>query len=164
MSEQAAEATQEAPDTAVDEASETETDWKTEAEKWKSLSRKNEDAAKANATKAKEYDAFLESQKTEQQKSEEAAKQLAADRAVLASENAKLKAALKHGLSDEDLELLGDGTPEQIETRAEKLAARLGDRKPAVPSSSSLARVNQNTVKSSTGDQFADFFSTQLSS
>ncbi len=35
---------------------ETGTDWKAEAEKWKSLSRKNEEASKANAEKAKRAD------------------------------------------------------------------------------------------------------------
>ena len=144
MSETATEAATENLEPTEIAEPETEPDWKSEAEKWKSLSRKNEDAAKSNATKAKEYDAYVESQKTEQQKSEEAARQLAAERAELASENAKLKAALKYGLSDEDLELLGDGSPEQIETRAEKLAARLGGQKPAGPSSSSLSRVNLN--------------------
>lgn len=128
-----------------DAGSETEPDWKAEAEKWKSLSRKNEDAAKSNATKAKEYDAYVESQKTEQERAADAVKTLSGERELLASENAKLKAALKYGLSDEDLELLGDGSPEQIETRAEKLAARLGGQKPAGPSSSSLNRVNSTT-------------------
>lgn len=147
-----------------DAASETETDWKAEAEKWKSLSRKNEDAAKSNATKAKEYDAYVESQKTEQERTADTVKSLTETNTGLASENAKLRAALKYGLSDEDLELLGDGSPEQIATRAEKLSARLGSQKPAGPSSPALGRVNSQTVKGSTGDQFADFFTKQLSS
>lgn len=141
MSETVTEATENL-EPSEDAGSETEPDWKAEAEKWKSLSRKNEDAAKSNATKAKEYDAYVESQKTEQERAADAVKTLAGEKASLASENAKLKAALKYGLSDEDLELLGDGSPEQIETRAEKLAARLGTQKPAGPSSSSLGRVN----------------------
>lgn len=141
MSETVTEATENL-EPSEDAGSETEPDWKTEAEKWKSLSRKNEDAAKSNATKAKEYDAYVESQKSEQERAADAVKTLSGEKASLASENAKLKAALKYGLSDEDLELLGDGSPEQIETRAEKLAARLGTQKPAGPSSSSLNRVN----------------------
>lgn len=163
MSEAVTEATENLVPT-EDAGSETEPDWKAEAEKWKSLSRKNEDAAKSNATKAKEYDAYVESQKTEQERAADAVKTLSGERELLASENAKLKAALKYGLSDEDLELLGDGSPEQIETRAEKLSARLGSQKPAGPSSSSLNKVNTNPVKGTTGDQFADFFTNQLSS
>lgn len=144
MSETVTEATEnlEPPE---DAGSETEPDWKTEAEKWKSLSRKNEDAAKSNATKAKEYDAYVESQKSEQERAADAVKTLSGENASLATDNAKLKAALKYGLSDEDLELLGDGSPEQIETRAEKLAARIGAQKPAGPSSSALGRVNSGT-------------------
>lgn len=163
MSETVTEATENL-EPSEDASSETEPDWKSEAEKWKSLSRKNEDAAKSNATKAKEYDAYVESQKTEQERAADAVKTLSGERELLASENAKLKAALKYGLSDEDLELLGDGSPEQIETRAEKLAARLGPQKPAGPSSTALGRVNSQTVKGTTGAQFADFFTKQLSS
>ena len=48
-----------------------------------------------------------------------------ADRAE--SEAARLRAAIKHGLTSDDLDLLGEGTPEEIEARAERLAKRLGD-------------------------------------
>ena len=43
-------------------------DWKAEAEKWKALSRQNEDRAKANADKAKRFDAIEEQSKSEMQK------------------------------------------------------------------------------------------------
>ncbi|MDF7641732.1 hypothetical protein PT279_09065 [Bifidobacterium sp. ESL0784] len=49
------------------------TDWKAEAEKWKSLSRKNEAQAKSNADKARQFDEFQESQKTELQKAQDEA-------------------------------------------------------------------------------------------
>lgn len=45
-----------------------------EVEKWKALSRKNEEKAKANAAKAKDYDALVASQQTEQEKAVAAAK------------------------------------------------------------------------------------------
>jgi hypothetical protein len=97
-------------------------DWQAEAEKWKSFARKHEDAAKANAEKAKRLDEFEESQKTEQQKFADAA----AKAAETAAELARVKAAVKHGLSEEDLDLLGThGTPEEIDARAERLAARI---------------------------------------
>lgn len=60
--------------------------------------------------------------------------------------------------------LLTGNTEEELEAAADALIAFRGEQKPAVPSSTSLGRVNKNTVKGSTGDQFADFFTTQLSS
>lgn len=50
-----------------------------------------------------------------------------ADEAEL--EVARLRAVIKHRLTEEDLELLGGGTPDEIEERAEKLAQRLGEKK-----------------------------------
>ena len=60
--------------------------------------------------------------------------------------------------------LLTGSTAEELEAAADALIAFRGESKVAGPSSSSLNRVNTNTVKGSTGDQFADFFTTQLSS
>jgi hypothetical protein len=60
--------------------------------------------------------------------------------------------------------LLTGGTQEELEAAADALIAFRGEQKPAGPSSTSLGRVNQNTVKGSTGDQFAEFFTNQLSS
>lgn len=101
-------------------------DWQAEAEKWKTFARKHEDAAKANADKAKRFDEFEESQKTELQKAADAAAQAKAEADATRAELARVQAAVKHGLSEDDLELLGThGTPEEIEARAEKLAARL---------------------------------------
>jgi hypothetical protein len=102
-----------------------EKDWQAEAEKWKSFARKHEDAAKANADKAKRFDEFEESQKTELQKAADAAAAAKADADATRAELARMQAAVKHGLSEDDLDLLGThGTPDEIEARAEKLAAR----------------------------------------
>lgn len=60
--------------------------------------------------------------------------------------------------------LLTGSTAEELEAAADALIAFRGEQKPAGPSSSSLSRVNTNTVKGSTGDQFADFFQSTLSS
>jgi len=60
--------------------------------------------------------------------------------------------------------LLTGSTQEELEAAADALIAFRGEQKPAGPSSTSLSRVNQNVVKGSTGDQFADFFTNQLSS
>lgn len=103
-----------------------EKDWKAEAEKWKAFARKHEDTAKANAEKAKRLDEFEESQKSELQKAADAAAAAKADADATRAELARLQAAVKHSLSEEDLELLGThGTPDEIEARAQKLAARL---------------------------------------
>ncbi|WEV41632.1 hypothetical protein OZX57_06480 [Bifidobacterium sp. ESL0682] len=67
------------PATGAEDATGTEsqnaevTDWKAEAEKWKAMSRKNEAQAKSNADKAKQFDEFQESQKTELQKAQDEA-------------------------------------------------------------------------------------------
>lgn len=103
-----------------------EKDWKAEAEKWKAFARKHEDTAKANAEKAKRFDEFEESQKTELQKAADAAAAAKAEADATRAELARMQAAVKHQLSEEDLELLGShGTPEEIDARAERLAARL---------------------------------------
>ena len=60
--------------------------------------------------------------------------------------------------------LLTGSTQEELEAAADALLAFKGEQKSAGPSSTSLSRVNQNVVKGSTGDQFADFFTNQLSS
>lgn len=60
--------------------------------------------------------------------------------------------------------LLTGSTQEELEAAADALLAFRGEQKPAGPSSSSLNRVNTNTVKGTTGDQFADFFTSKLSS
>lgn len=41
-------------------------------------------------------------------------------------ELARLRAAMKHGLAEDDLDLLGSGTPDEIEARAARLAERIG--------------------------------------
>jgi ATPase subunit of ABC transporter with duplicated ATPase domains len=59
--------------------------------------------------------------------------------------------------------LLTGSTQEELEAAADALIAFRAEQKTAGPSSTSLGRVNKNTVKGSTGEQFADFFN-QLSS
>lgn len=123
-------ATDTTPEAIADQPTETATvedkDWQAEAEKWKSFARKHEDAAKANADKAKRFDEFEESQKTEQQKLSDKAAAAEAKASMTEAELARVKAAVKHGLTEDDLELLGaHGTPEEIDARAEKLAARI---------------------------------------
>ena len=46
----------------------------------------------------------------------------------------QLRAALRHGLDIEDVDLLGTGTEDEIEARAKRLADRLGSAQPTAPS------------------------------
>jgi hypothetical protein len=103
--------------------------WREKAQKheklWKAstIDPKELDALRARAKRADEFD---ESQKTEQQKLTDKAAKAEAETATTRGELAVMRAAVKHGLSADDLELLGThGTPEEIDARAEKLAARL---------------------------------------
>ncbi|WP_280455651.1 hypothetical protein [Nocardia brasiliensis] len=72
----------------------------------------------------KEYEAAQEAAKTEAQREREradAAEKLAADREAEAN---LLRAASKHKIPEEDWDLLGSGTPEELDARAAKLASR----------------------------------------
>jgi len=104
-----------------------------ELAKWKQLARKHEEQAKKNADAASR----LEELEKQQSDASELSKQLqeARDEAEKKDfEIARLTAALNHGLSADDLDLLGTGTPEEITKRAERLAERLSP-EPVVPSS-----------------------------
>lgn len=87
-------------------------------------SRKWETRAKENADKAAEYDKFVESQKTEQQKladAKAAAEKLAAD---TAAELARERAARRFGLNDDDLAALEGIPADKVDAVAERIAAR----------------------------------------
>ena len=105
-----------------------------EAEKWKALSRKNEEQAKANAEKAKKFDELEEANKTEQEKllaRAEAAEKKLADReakdaaAATAAEVAKAKGV--------PVSALRGATKEELEAHADELL-ELMPKKPAAPS------------------------------
>ena len=111
-------------------------DWKAEAEKWKALSRQNEDRAKANADKAKRFDAIEEQSKSEMQKLVEAKE--AAERRAAAAETASLKAriAASKGV---DVDLLTGTTQEEITASADRLLAWRGPVTPLASTSSADA-------------------------
>lgn len=108
---------------------------------WKSAARRNEARykaaqaeAKKNADAAKELEEFKRSKMSDEEK-RAATEKAALDRAEAAERRAALaEAAIAHGLTKDDLELL-DGVPaDQIEARAKKLAERL--KKAAPPDAS----------------------------
>lgn len=115
------------PAETVEEATpaEPETDPAEELAKWKALARKNEEQAKKNSEAARKLQELEDAQKSEQQKLAEALDAAKAEGSSARSEAARLRAAIKHGLTEDDLDLLGDGTPDEIEARAERLAARI---------------------------------------
>jgi len=102
-----------------------------------------------------------EANKTEAQKI--ADKLAAAEKRAVELESKALRAEVA-AAKGVPVALLTGSTQEELEAAADALIAYRGEPKSAGPSSSSLNRVNSNTVKGSTGDQFADFFTSKLSS
>lgn len=88
---------------------------------WKAKAREQENRAKANAQKAKDFDDFQESQKSEQQKIADRAAQAERERDEARVEGLRYKAAAKHGISEDDFDLLGVGDEEAIEKRATRI-------------------------------------------
>lgn len=141
-------------DTDRDQTGDEQPDLASEVEKWKAMARKHEAQSKANADKAKQFDQWQESQKTEQQKADDALAALQQERDSAITQAALAKAALDHKLSAEDLELIGGGTPEEINAKAEKLAARLNA--PRVPSTSPDPHLGRETKPTGSGDWLRD--------
>lgn len=82
--------------------------------------------------KETEYNQYLESQKTDEQRRQEEAEKANAEReqerkdaAEARAELARTRAALKYKLTEEDLELLQFVPAEQVEETAEKISKRL---------------------------------------
>lgn len=99
--------------------------------KWKALARKHEQSAKANAEAAKKLAEYEDAQKSEQQRMQDRAQAAETQLAALQAQNARLMAATVHGIPAELIDLLGDGTDEQINERAELLAAKLAAAAPS---------------------------------
>ena len=115
------------------------------------------DELRAKASKLAEIE---EANKTEAEKAlarAEAAEKRAAE---LETRTLKAEVAAAKGVP---VNLLTGSTQEELEAAADALIAFRGEQK-AGPTSGSLGRVNQNTVKGTPGEQFADFFQTTLSS
>ena len=136
-------------------ADQADKDWKAEAEKWRALSRKHEDASRANADKARQFEEWQQSQKSEQQKADEAAQKLQSDLDDARREAALARAALSHGLTADDLELIGGGTPEEIDAKAQKLAERLKAGQQASPHTPD-PRLGQEQRPTGSGDWLRD--------
>lgn len=103
-----------------------------EAEKWKALSRKNEEQAKANADKAKRFDEIEEANKTEQEKllarAEAAEKKLAERDAQDAAKSLAAEIAEAKGVP---VTALRGSTREELEEHADQLLSILPQKPPA---------------------------------
>lgn len=124
-----------APETGPDPkpAPKPETDWQAEAEKWKTLSRKNEEQAKANADAAKRLADLEESQKTEGQKLTDANRTLE-ERAKSAEIDAcRMRVALRKGLTETQVKRLLGTTEEELEADADELLAAFKGSEDPIP-------------------------------
>lgn len=73
--------------------------------------------------KAQQYDAFEESQKSEQQRLQERAESASRELEAARSEVTRLRIATRYGIAEDDFDLLGTGSEEDIERRAQRIAA-----------------------------------------
>jgi hypothetical protein len=105
------------PDTGTDDApeatqqSDTDVDWKAEAEKFKTLARKHEDRAKANAFAAKELEQVKAASMTDQEKAVELAKQQARTEVLMEVASERVADAVRLAAANRsiDVDALLDG-------------------------------------------------------
>ncbi len=90
---------------------------------WKQIARKQEQRAKENAQKAKDYDAYKQSQLSEQERLAAELEQARKEAREAQGERLRLLAAASYDLDPDLIGFLGDGTEEEINGRAETLAA-----------------------------------------
>lgn len=100
-----------------------EPDWKTEAEKWKGLSRKHEQQAKANADAAKRLAEIEEAQKSEAQKAADKEAERTKQLTTAQQELMRLRVAMRKGLTETQAKRLIGDTEEALETDADELLA-----------------------------------------
>ena len=122
-------------------------------DKWKAMARKHEDRAKSNADAAQEWAKHQDSLKSNEQRDTEQRDTLSRERDTALAEAAVLRAAVKHNLTAEDLELLEGLSPDVVEDRAAKLAARVN--RPA----RTTADPNTGRETPPAGGQTGDFLS-----
>jgi hypothetical protein len=114
-----------------------------EIAKWKQQARENEKRAKANADKAKNYDAYEESQKTEQQR---LADQLAAaqrEAQDAREDRFRLLAAAQYDLPPSLIGHLGGGSEDEITERAEAFAQAINERAEVIAAAQAQAAAQQ---------------------
>lgn len=93
---------------------------------WKAEARKHEQRAKDNAQKAKDYDALVESQKTEAQRLQDRADQAERDLAASRVEALRLRVAAEKGLTPKQAARLQGTTEDELNADADDLLAEFG--------------------------------------
>jgi hypothetical protein len=83
--------------------------------------------------KASAYDEAVEAQKSEIQRATERATAAEQTAALRERELNLLRAAAKHGIPEEDYDLLGSGTPEELDARAARIASLRQTSNPTLP-------------------------------
>lgn len=107
------------------------TDLQAELDKWKALSRKNEERAKANETAARKLAEIEESQKTEIEKALARAEEAEKRAQQVELEAIRNSVALAKGLTPTQAKRLVGDTREALEADADELLADLKANKPA---------------------------------
>jgi hypothetical protein len=107
-------------------------DWQAEAVKWKALSRQNEAQAKANADKAKQFDAFQESQKSELEKAQDEASKWKTQYEQAKTHALRAETAAKNNIP---VTLLTGNTEEELDAQVKAL---LAFKTPTPPASSGI--------------------------
>jgi hypothetical protein len=102
-----------------------------EVEKWKALSRKNEERAKANEAAARKLAEIEESQKTEIEKAVARAEEAEKRATEIELESIRNSVALAKGLTPSQAKRLVGSTREELEADADDLLADLKVAKPA---------------------------------
>lgn len=78
--------------------------------------------AKAHADAAKRLQEIEDAQKTAEQRNAESLSSAQRDLEQARAESARLRIGVRHGLTEDDLDLLGSGSDEEIESRAKRVA------------------------------------------
>lgn len=94
-------------------------DWPAEARKWEKRAKENKDAADKLAK-------LEQSQMTEQQRLERERDDARETADKSTAELIRMRAAVKHGLSEDDFDLLGTGTEDEVDARAKRVAELRG--------------------------------------
>lgn len=145
----------ETEETQVSDTEAPEQDWKALARKWEAQAKRD----KENALKWLDYEA---SQKTVEEKRSEEMAALQNELATERTSRLRLEIAAERGITGEALQLLDGSTREEIEAKADALAALISDNsKPKTPA----VDTNQGRAASggsSTAEQFANALSSIL--
>ncbi|GAA0632210.1 hypothetical protein GCM10010174_61530 [Kutzneria viridogrisea] len=108
-------------------------DYKAEAEKWKTLSRRHEATAKANAAAAQELASIKEQQKTAEQKLNDRLAAVQVELATYKTRETRTNAVVAAGLPPEMAEYLTEVEPDSALEQAKRLAKHLKASEPKPP-------------------------------